>query len=293
MIFYILYRIGYFLTMRLPVRASYAGAKFLADAHYFLYTKERRAIIENLKVVLKKDDVEKTARDVFRNFAKYLVDFFRFSKIDSEYMKKYIKVDGRDNLDEALKRGKGVIMLSVHIGNWELGGFILPLLGYHMNAVVLTHHNPRINDFFIRQRAISNFKSIEIGPSLRACYNALKGNELLALLGDRDFSGHGVEYEFFGHPVILPKGPSALSYRTGATIVPSFMIRNPDDTFTLHLEKPIFPDTALDEKIASRKILDAYAPVMEGYIRKYPGQWFVFKEFWGKNNEHLRTDTVI
>ncbi len=298
MIFHLLYRIGHFFSIRLPLETSYRIAVFLADIHYFLYRKERHAIIENLKLVLNKDlsendELKIIARDVFRNFAKYLVDFFRFSKIDLSYIKKFVILKGLSNIDEAISLGKGVIMLSAHIGNWELGGFVLGMLGYPINAVVLTHQNKNINEFFIHQRSLGKMKSIEFGASLRCCYSSLKNNELLALLGDRDFSKNGILADFFGHPALMPKGPPVLSRRTGAAIVPGFMLRNPDDTFTFVFEKPILPDTTGDEKSAVKKLMEKYLSVTESYIRKYPGQWYVFKELWNNHDKDLRPDTVI
>jgi KDO2-lipid IV(A) lauroyltransferase len=269
----------------------------MANIHYFLGYRERRAVTENLKTVLDKHSRDKEldakARDVFSNFAKYLVDFFRFEKMDAEYVKKFIKLEGISNIDEALKYGKGVVMLSAHLGNWELGGFVLGTIGYPINAVVLTHQNTKVNNFFKNQRSMGKMGSIEFGASLRGCYKTLKENKLLALLGDRDFSNSGLSVLFCGKPAIMPKGPAALSYRTGAAIVPSFITRNSDDTFTFAFEKPILPDVAGDEDGAIRKIMSRYLPIIESYVKRYPGQWYVFRNFWNPSDEDLRTNTII
>ncbi|MDO8536371.1 MAG: lysophospholipid acyltransferase family protein [Candidatus Omnitrophota bacterium] len=297
MIFYILYRIGQSMAMNFPLKFSYRVAVILADIHYFLGFRERRAVIENLKTILPKSaeeaDIRSTAKDVFRNFAKYLVDFFRFSKMSPVYVKEFIKLEGLSNMEDALKYGKGVIMLSAHLGNWELGGFVLGTLGYPIHAVVLTHRHAKINEFFRNQRAMGKMRSIEFGASLRGCYKALKSNELLALLGDRDFSNNGSLVTFCGKPVVMPRGPASLSYRTGAAIVPCFITRNGDDTFTFAFGKPILPDSGIDKEAAIKSIMEKYLPVVESYVKKYPGQWYVFRNFWNPSNEELRTNTVI
>ena len=297
MIFYILYRIGQALALNLPLKLSYRVAVALADIHYCLGFRERISVTENLKTILagpfQDDGLRQTAKDVFRNFAKYLVDFFRFSKMDAEYVKRFIKMEGLSNIEDALKYGKGVIMLSAHLGNWELGAFAMGTLGYPINAVVLTHRNVRINDFFKNQRSMGKLRSIEFGASLRGCYKALKNNELLALLGDRDFSNNGLPVIFCGKSAVMPKGPAALSYRTGAAIVPSFITRDDDDTFTFAFEKPILPGTAGDEESAIKEIMGKYLPVIESYVKRYPGQWYVFRNFWNPTHEELHTDTVI
>ena len=297
MIFYLLYKIGRYLSLTFPLKVTYSMAAFLADIHYFLSARERHAVMENLKIVLgspnESKELKMMARDVFRNFAKYLVDFLRFSKIDSEYIKRFVKLEGLSNVDEALKRGKGVIILSAHIGNWELGGYALGKVGYPISAVVLTHQNEKINEFFVNQRALGNFRSIEIGASLRGCYNALKNNELLALLGDRNFSNKGISMEFFGKSALMPKGPAALSIRTGAAIVCGFMIKQKDDTFKIVFERPIYPGIVDDEEAGVVKIMKQYLSSVERSVKEHPDQWYVFKYFWDTNDKSKRTDTII
>ncbi len=293
MIFNLLYRIGRYVALIFPLKFSYGAACLLADMHYFMYRKERRAITENLKVILNKhsdEDGEKLkiiARKVFRNFAKYLVDFLRFSRIGMDYIKRFVKLEGLSNIEEALKRGKGVIVLSAHLGNWELGGYVLGKMGYAMNAVVLAHKNEKVNEFFINQRGMGNFKSIEIGASLRGCYKVLKNNELLALLGDRNFSNAGLMTEFFGKKALMPKGPSVLSIRTGAALVPTYIVREKDDTFKMIFEKPIYAESGDKEDYAVEKLMRRYLSSIENMIRRYPEQWYVFRDFWesadGKN----------
>ena len=140
---------------------------------------------------------------------------------------------------------------------------------------------------------MGKLRSIEFGASLRGCYKALKNNELLALLGDRDFSNNGLLVPFCGKPAIMPKGPAALSYRTGAAIVPSFITRNGDDTFTFAFEKPILPVTEDDEDSAIKGVMEKYLPIIESYVKRYPGQWYVFRNFWNPSNEELHTNTII
>ena len=288
MIFNLLYKIGSFVVLRFPLRFSYGIACFLADLHYFLYVRERHYVIENLKVILNKPsggkELRSIARKVFRNFAGYLVDFLRFSELDSDYVKNFVKLEGLSNVEDALKKGKGVIMLSAHIGNWELGGYLLGKIGYPMNAVVLAHKNEKVNNFFKNQREMGNFKSIEIGAGLRGCYRVLKNNELLALLGDRNFSNTGLRIDFFGHPALMPKGPAILSIRTGACIVPTYIVKEKDGTFKMTFESPIYPESGPDEDAAVERLMKRYLPSIENAVRRHPDQWYVFKYFWGKLN---------
>ena len=281
---YFLYRMGRFLSLNAPLWLSYAIACFIADMHYTFYVRERNAVIENLKVILNRPsggmELKGMARQVSRNFAKYLVDFLRFSKMDLDYIRSNISVEGLSNIDEALKRGKGVIMLSAHLGNWELGAHTLGKLGYPMNAVVLTHKDKKVNEFFKNQRNLANCRSIEIGAGLRGCYAALKKNELLALLGDRNFSSKGIVMEFCGRKALMPRGPSALCVRTGAAIVACYMIKKEGDRYGMIFEKPIYPDEGADEDILIEKIMRKCIFSIENNLKRNPSQWYVFKKFW-------------
>lgn len=298
MILYILYRIGLFLALALPIRVSYALACVLSDIFYYVSRRDRRAVISNLTTVLGPSAGDRAiaaaAKEVFRNFAKYLIDFFRSQKIDSDYLKRNVKIEGSENIDAALAAGKGVIMLSGHIGNWELGALVTSMIGYPINAVVLTHKNKRINDFFTSQRLLGNVKPIELGAALKSCYRALKNNELLALLGDRDFTKNGIAVDFFGKKTMMPKGPATFSYRLGSPIVPVFLVREPDDTFRYFMEKPITCVPDLDEETAVRELTARCSGAIESCVKKYPAQWFVFRNMWNNDDkESLRPDTII
>lgn len=297
MILYLLYRIGFFISMRLPLKVSYAVACFIADIFYYFFCRNRAAVFSNIKTVVgesvSKKELDKICREIYRNFAKYLVDFFRFSKIDDEYRKKHVKVIGLENVDEAMSKGKGAIALSAHIGNWELGGSILALEGYPISAVVLSHSNKKINAFFQSQRMKGKMIPIELGITLKSCYRILKTNKVLALLGDRDFTKNGLVTEFFGKVALIPRGPAVLSYRLGSAIIPCYMARESDDTFRLVFEKPIYPDQTLEESASVLSLTRKCVLAMESFIRKYPDQWFVFKNIWDLKNETLHPDTII
>jgi len=217
---------------------------------------------------------------MFRNFAKYLVDFFRFQNLDADYVEKNIKFENLEYVDAALKNKKGLISVTAHIGNWELAGAALSLKGYPISAVALSHKNKKVNDFFIRQRESKKLNVIPFGNAARACLSALKQNHLLALVGDRDFSEKGPVIDFFGKPSIFPEGPAVFALKTKAEIIPGFMVRNTDDTFTLRFEKPVEYEVTGNKSEDIKKIITSYKSIFEKYIGLYPDQWFMFRRFW-------------
>jgi KDO2-lipid IV(A) lauroyltransferase len=217
---------------------------------------------------------------MFRNFAKYLVDFFRFEKLDAEYIKNNIRIENIRYFEEALSKSKGAIVLTAHLGNWELGGVVIALCGYPFWVVALPHKDKRVDNFFNSQRESKGIKVIPLGKAVRKSLDVLKENKILALVGDRDFSEKGMILDFFGKPTFFPEGPAAFSLKTGATIVPGFMLRNGDDSFTLRIEKPLdFIPTGNKERDL-RELITRYKIIFEDYIRRFPDQWYMFRKFW-------------
>lgn len=276
------YRLGSWLAVRLPRRAGYGIASALGAFKYRTSHADRAAVHRNLDHVLGCDHPRRdaVARAVFRNFAKYLVDFFRFAEVDEAFIRRRVTVVGREHLDAALRQGRGALLVSAHLGNYELGAAVTARLGYPVNTIVLTHQNPRVDAFFTSQRAMRNVRPIAVGMALRQGFAALRRNELLGVLADRDFFNNGIPLTMFGRELSIPRGPALFSLRTGAPIVPAFLTREPGDRFQLSFEPPIHPTLSGDETTDITRLMTATLAVLERYIRRYPDQWFMFRDFW-------------
>ena len=278
MISYILYRIGYLFATRLPLRCGYGIAIFLSNLKFYLSPRDRRAVTANLTYILPVSEHQKIdayAKKVFINFGKYLIEFFRSKYLKKEDLGRSIKIEGLENIDNALKKGKGIIILAAHIDNWELGGVFMSLLGYPMLAVALPHRNKMVNALFNRQRERIGVEVVpSLGLALRRIYSALKDNKMVALVGDRDFTNAGKKMPFLGREKSIPRGPAVLAMRTGASIVPGFVLRQSDDTHIIKFLKPLETDGSEEE------IMRDYTQVIEQMIRQYPTQWLMFREFW-------------
>ncbi|MFA5275631.1 MAG: lysophospholipid acyltransferase family protein [Candidatus Omnitrophota bacterium] len=283
MVNYFFYRLGQFMALHLPLKLAYRIAVFISDLRYIFAFRDKRFVTKNLKTIFPEKSAEEIAKIriwLFRNFAKYLVDFFRYEKLDNEYIKKNIRIDNLSYFDDALKNGKGVIILSAHIGNWELGAVVVALSGYPLWAVALEHKEKEVNDFFDSQRKSKGVNVIPFSKAVRQCLDLLNDNKIIALVGDRDFTGNGVITDFFGKRARFPDGPAAFALKTGASILPCFMVRNPDDSFTLKIEKPFQFVSQGDKKEDIKMCIHEYIKIFEGYIRNYPEQWYIFRKFW-------------
>ena len=280
---YILYKMGQFVAMRLPRKVAYKVAVFISDLHYQFAFKDRRIVSDNLKAIFPQKNNSQICRirlAVFRNFAKHLVDFFRFAEVDSEFIEKFIKLENLDYLREGFSKGKGVIALSAHLGSWELGGAAFGVLGYPFWVVALSHNHAKVNNFFNLQRELKGMKVLQLGRAFRQCIRVIKDNQMIGLVGDRNFDGKGVLADFFGKPTLFPEGPAALSLKYGAEIIPGFMIRNQDDSFTFRMERPIEFTPSGNHQEDMKALVKKYKVVFESYIREFPDQWYMFRRFW-------------
>ena len=285
MLFYGLYVAGYWACVVLPRGFCYFVARRLADLYSGRAPVDREAVRRNLTQVLGREPSPNEVKEVFRHFGMYLVDFFRFAHLTPRKVRRWIRIEGVEHMEEALKGGKGAIGVSAHLGNFELAGAVLALLGFPVSAVVFTHQNSYVDAFFSRQRTGVGVRSIAVrSQNQRALYEAslaaLQKNGILALVGDRDFFGNGMELPFFGKSVKIPRGPAAFSLRTGAPIVPGFLVREKDGTYRFWLEKPIRPPEGVSREEAVRRMTEQCVEAMSRVIRKYPTQWYLFQEFW-------------
>lgn len=279
---YYLFILGKVFCLIFPRDFCYFIAKILAGGYFYCSEKDRDAIIYNLSPIIK-DETERyrIARDAFVNFAYYLVDFFRYAKLNKAFIEKYVKVSGRECLDEYISKNKGVVALTGHLGNYEMGGAVTALIGYSIYAVALPHKDKRTDAFFNRQRERAGLKVIPTGAAVKRCFSLLNNGEMIVFLADRNFSGGGVKFKMFSKNVFISRGAFFFALKTGAYILPCFFIREKKKFYRLIFEKPLAynydsPDMAGEET----RVIKEYICVMERYIRMYPEQWYMFQKYW-------------
>ena len=281
---YFCYIFAKFIACTLGRSGAYRVAKFFALLHYRSSKRDREIVRYNLSpIVSDKEKIEKYAREAFVNFAYYLADFFRHSKLNEDFIKKYVRISGREHFDRAIAQKKGVIVLSSHLGNYELGGAVISLLGYPTYVVALAHKNPKINEFFDNHRRVAGVNVIPTGNAIRRCFSALNGGGAIGFLGDRDFSGTVRSIQMFSRIAPMPRGAAFFAVRTNAIIIPTFFVRENKNYYRLCFEEPIEFDKK--EENVEEKIMKKYVIVLEKYLKKYPEQWYMFDKYWSDNKE--------
>jgi KDO2-lipid IV(A) lauroyltransferase len=208
------------------------------------------------------------------------MEVLQFPRLTSENLGKLVTFEGKENLDNALKRHKGVIILTAHFGNWELLAAGLALSGYEVSFIVRPVRYPRLEALITQNRESMGINCIPRGASIKHALRCLRRNEILGILSDIDTKVDGVFVDFFGRPAFTPRGPVSIAMRTGAALVPAFIIRQKDDKHRVVIEKELelklsgLPEEDVRENVAK------YTKSIESYIRKSPEQWIWIHDRW-------------
>jgi KDO2-lipid IV(A) lauroyltransferase len=276
---YFHYALAQQIARALPKENAWRLSLFLSSIYAKTLSRDIRAVKENLRVVyppLTPDkELEKRALELIQNFSSYLVDLFYAKDINTSFIKSHVETVGLHHLDTALRKSKGVILASAHLGNWELGGMALSNLGYPIVGLAATHSDPRISRIFENARRGAGLETIPLEGSMRNCVRVLKEKKILGLISDRLYRGQGMEIQFFGKTVLFPAGLAKLHFMTGAPIVPGFMLTKGFNRYEFHIEAPLEGATELE-------IVKSYAAFLEKKIKTWPTQWFIFQPFWEK-----------
>ena len=286
----VLYRFFCFLGIHLPLPLSYFIARRIAELRYIFLPSLRRTMRKNMEVVLKyraktygeKFDyslLNKKVKQTYYYFAKYMVDFFNLPRWDRKDVEKRVKVENISYLDEALSYGKGVIVLTAHLGNWELAGVATSLLGYKVNAIAIPYRSPSITRIYKKRREEKGVKVILTGENPKQILKVLKSNEIIAILGDRVFTEKGMEVEFMGRKTHLPRGPATLAVKTGAKFLSGFLVME-GNSYRLYFGKIIEPPEDMDEEEKISYLAEKGAREIEKNILLYPEQWLNFSSMW-------------
>ncbi len=257
-----------------PVRSGAAGVCACFD---FAFSRaKRRNVAENMAAA----GLAATTGGVFAIFklhATNLVEMFASSEWDDDTILGWWKIEGRDELDRALAGGKGVVLVSVHTGSWELGARCLQALGYRLHVVAGIQMN-RLLTGAVREAKEKRGIAV-IGPddSYRKLLKALASNGIVILLVDGNIYTGGVDLPFFGKATRLPDGPARLSRASGAPVLGCCCRRMGNKEHMLHVERIMSAQEigSLPERDALAKI---YATV-ERFIARNADQWCMFRRF--------------
>lgn len=287
---YWLLRLSMALTKPLPLRFCYWCAGPLSMLCYqVIFPTHRKALQENLARALGTSDselIDAVARRSFCNFGKYVVDVVRFPSITSDDIVARLRFEQWEELRElreAADAGCGIIVATLHFGNWDFGAPAIASRGFVVNAIAETFAYPPMNRLMLGSRNKLGTTIIEgqrVGPR---AFKALRRGEILALLVDIATESNGVRVDFFGAPALISPAAARIALRTDAWVVPAVVMRGPNDDIEI---RPVI-DTSLrdfvptgDEARDVACLMQRIMASLETMIRTQPDQWFVFRRLW-------------
>jgi KDO2-lipid IV(A) lauroyltransferase len=219
----------------------------------------------------------------FANYARYMVDLVRLPHVRQRELNTAIRIEGWEHVEAAYTHGKGVVFATGHIGNWDMAGAAFAARGRPVSALVETLKPARWNERVQRTRIALGVKAIPIENGPRDMLATLRKREGLAVLVDRPLVEDGVPVTFFGRSTRVPGGAATLALRTGSPVVPAALVRDPRGGYLVHIGPPIVGERGDDASMVMQRIMSW----LEAIIRRYPDQWFMFRQMWPSTDHGL------
>lgn len=269
----------------LPETWAYRLGDDLGRLFFWIDRKHRRVAMENLKIAFgnEKDEHELRviAKRSYQHWGRSLAELARVMILSPERVMGWVKIEGLDHFLDAQKKGRGVLYLTAHLGNWELMGLAHSLRGYPINVVARPLDNPLLEDVLFRLRTRWGNRVIKKGGALREVLKLLKEGETIGFLLDQNVApDQGVFVNFFGRPACTHKTLALLALKTVAVVLPILTFRGSTNRHRIIIEPPVLleetGDTEQDVVINTQK----FTSVIESYVRQHPDQWLWVHRRW-------------
>jgi KDO2-lipid IV(A) lauroyltransferase len=245
----------------------------------------RDMVFSNMKraLDLKYNDAElwSLLKSFYRNVGIMFAEYARIPTLSADNIDQYVSFEGLEHFDEALKKGRGVIILTGHIGNWELAGAALSLKGYKSKIIARPLNNPYLNEFVLRQREVFGSEIIDRDSAIKKVLGELKGNGIVGILFDqRPPNKDAVDVDFFGLTAPTTKVLAALAMKTGAAVIPAFLIRVAPFRFKLVVKAPVELVRGYAKERSIKENTQRFTKEIESVVAKHPEQWLWFHSRW-------------
>ena len=264
-------RVGYVLAALLspPIARAWGG-------QYARATANMRAV---LGPAAPPAEVRRRVRQVFRNYARYTVDVLCLPNMGRRELERTIDVIGWEHLLRARERGKGILLVTGHIGNWEVPAALLAARGFPVNVIVEQLEPPAWNDRVQAIRERAGLRAVPMETGAREMFACLRRNEVLALLMDRPLSAGGVPVRFFGRDTRVPEGVARLALRTGASVIGAVGLRR-GGRFLAVVSPPLAFEPTGDRERDVQALTQLVVDWLERQVRQHPSQWYMFRDMW-------------
>jgi KDO2-lipid IV(A) lauroyltransferase len=269
----------------LPRRWARAIGAAIAALTFHLLGRLRKTGLRNLQLAyphLSAQEQQVLLRGVYRNLGYQLAEFCQMPRYTAEQANELIRYDGLEHYLAARERGRGVLVLTGHLGAWELSSFFHSLSGYPMGMVIRRLDNPLVDRFVNRVRCLHGNRVIHKDDFARGLIASMRANETVGILMDTNMTPpQGVFVPFFGVEACTASGLARVAQKTGAAVVPGFLVWEPSERrYVLRFGPEVaLADTGDAEQDALANTAQ-FTAILEAYIRRYPDQWLWMHRRW-------------
>ena len=268
------------------------GRVIVSIAYCFVHNQKKIAR-ESLRIAFGEEkspqEIDAISRRCFQNFGLGMIEMVYFMS-HAKNVKEKVICEGLEHFDQAVKEGKGVVVVTAHFGNFPLMMLFMAAQGYKVNSIIRSARDEKMNAFLHRKRqelGVNTVYAIPRKTCVTQSINALRNNEVLFIPMDQNFgSGKGVFVDFFGQKAATATGPVIFSLRTQAPIIPMFIVRQADNRHKIIIEKPLKIEKGSDERETVKENIARITQIIEQYIRRYPHEWGWMHRRWKSKQSH-------
>lgn len=256
----------------------------LAFFFFYVVPIRKKTVLENLKIAfpdLTDRQLHKLAFKSYKSFALSLIEILCLPHLKETELLELVKCPDVEIIREKYAQNKGVILLTAHFGNWEMGAAMIGVrLNLPVYVVAKPQRNELVTDWLTNMRETFGNKVVMLGMSIRNVYKELYNKNIVGLVGDQRGPKEGDRVNFFGRPTAIYSGTATLAVKTGSPIVAAFIVRDEDNTYTAFIEDINLEDLPSDEKERISAVNQKYMDLLEKYIRQHPEQWLWMHKRW-------------
>jgi len=275
-----------FQLFGLKISRRFAG--FVAFIFYYIVQIRKSTVINNLKIAFpdySESHIKEIAYDVYKSFSIFLVEILVFPKLKREKLEQEAEFSDPELIVSKFNKGKGLIILSAHFGNWEvIPPNISSKVGLAGLTIVKPLRNPYVDKWMNNLRTRFNNEVIPLGLSLRKTYQSLKEKKMIGIAADQRGPEEGAKVQFFNTEIPVFNGPAVLSLKTGAPILSLLAVRQKNYKYKIvvkEIDSKNLPENYENKVI---ELTQRHTSYLESMIKKHPEQWFWMHKKW----KHLK-----
>ncbi len=295
-VYRILLKFTIWLINAMSWRVAYLFARGMANFAW-LIRLYHQTVFKNLNLAFEKEksqeELKRIAKRVYHNLTRYSVELLRCYRLSQETIDRMFTIEGKENLDKALAKGKGIMTISGHLGNFMLLGTKLVQEGYPLGVLYREVRDKKVARLIKDMQKGINIHSIPALPAHRAVRESLRWlreNKILYLQQDRNFfeDKGAIWVDFFGQPAPTAPGTVTLAKRSGATLLPMFVVRKKgNEGYTIVIDPPVELELTGDKEKDILINTQKFTKIIEDYVRKYPTQYFWIYKRWRGTARYL------